>query len=325
MSSALSPIEMQELRVLAGAQAGARAPLLPGQACLVCGLAADAFAETQFADVLLHSLAPFQLRLLPAGQGRFQLQLLEGQAWLGEQALQPGETPWPWLPGQLLQLGDTVLAYGPAAQAHWPEPVLLDEPARPALAAPRPHRSATRPATQAVERLLALGGLCLLATATAMGLQTSTASQPNLALAAPKPSPAPAPDLLPRLLELYRLHGVAAEGKQLPDGTLQLQTTEVDATRLQAAEAAARREIPGLPAWQLLRQTPPAAAAPVPREDPAKRLVAVVDSADNPFFITADGSRYFTGALLPSGHRVVQIAERSVWVERDGQRLRLTL
>ena len=76
---------------------------------------------------------------------------------------------------------------------------------------------------------------------------------------------------------------------------------------------------------QVLRQTPATAAPPAPREDPAKRLVAVVDNADNPFFITADGSRYFTGALLPSGHRVVQIAERSVWVERDGQRLRLTL
>ena len=40
---------------------------------------------------------------------------------------------------------------------------------------------------------------------------------------------------------------------------------------------------------------------------------------------TADGSRYFNGALLPSGHRVVEIAERAVVVERDGQRTRLTL
>ncbi|MGQ3096342.1 MAG: SctD/MshK family protein, partial [Roseateles sp.] len=69
-----------------------------------------------------------------------------------------------------------------------------------------------------------------------------------------------------------------------------------------------------------------ASAAPTPpAEDPAKRLVAVVDNADSPYFITADGARYFSGALLPSGHRVVQIAERSVTVERDGQRTLLTL
>jgi hypothetical protein len=106
-----------------------------------------------------------------------------------------------------------------------------------------------------------------------------------------------------------------------------LRTQERDAARVQAAAAAARRDIARLPALRVDNQPPApvvAAAAPAP-DDPAKRLVAVVDNEDSPYFITADGSRYFSGALLPSGHRVVQIAERSVIVERDDQRTRLTL
>ena len=51
----------------------------------------------------------------------------------------------------------------------------------------------------------------------------------------------------------------------------------------------------------------------------------MVGDAEAPYFVTADGSRYFTGAVLPSGHRVMQIADRSVMVERDGLLTRLTL
>ena len=72
-------------------------------------------------------------------------------------------------------------------------------------------------------------------------------------------------------------------------------------------------------------QPPAPAPGAAPPDDPAKRLVAVVGDTDSPYFVTADGSRYFSGALLPSGHRVIEIAESAVIVERDGLRTRLVL
>ena len=40
---------------------------------------------------------------------------------------------------------------------------------------------------------------------------------------------------------------------------------------------------------------------------------------DLAYVMTADGSRYFIGAVLPSGHRITRIAGDAVTVERDGR------
>jgi hypothetical protein len=318
-----------ELRVLAGRQAGARAWLDAEQALLVCGLNASNQADTQFADILLASDVDFQARLVPVAPGRVGLQLVAGLALLGERDLAPGPDVLAWAPGQPLQLGDTVVAYGPADQEHWPEPVMHDGPAmighdrRPA-APPRP-----RPV---VEGLLTVLGLVMVIGGASVAWRGGTLREAGLAVAnVVPPAQAAAPvaptDVLASAVDVFRLYGIAAQGSWSPQGELVLRTEERDTAKLQAAAGAARRDIARLPALRLDNHPPaaaPTAAAPVP-DDPAKRLVAVVDNADSPYFITADGSRYFNGALLPSGHRVVEIAGRAVTVERDGQRTRLTL
>ena len=54
----------------------------------------------------------------------------------------------------------------------------------------------------------------------------------------------------------------------------------------------------------------------------AERIASVV--AGSPaYIVTVDGARYFEGALLPSGHRIMQIAAQRVTVERDGQPITL--
>lgn len=55
----------------------------------------------------------------------------------------------------------------------------------------------------------------------------------------------------------------------------------------------------------------------------AKRVVSVVDSRPA-YIVTADGSRYFVGSLLPQGHRVLAINGTSVTLERDGEQLVMT-
>lgn len=321
-----------ELRVLAGRQKGARARLDPEQALVVCAYSTANQGDTQFADILLASQVDFQARMVPAARGRVGLQLVSGVAVLADRPLAPGSEVHPWAPGQPLQLGDNLVAYGPVDEEDWPEPVMHDGPAL--LAGPRePARATAAPVRHhpAIEGALAVLGTAMLVGGVYVATQGLTLRQAGLAIANALPAPAavaaPAPDPVAGVVDLFRLHGIKAQASLAPDGVLVLRTQERDLARVQAAADAARRDIPRLPVLQLDNQPPaPTAAAPaaVP-DDPAKRLVAVVDNADSPYFVTADGSRYFSGALLPSGHRVVQIAERAVIVERDGQRTRLVL
>ncbi|MDR7333402.1 hypothetical protein [Roseateles asaccharophilus] len=329
-------VDALELRVLAGRQAGARARLDPQQSLLVCGLNAANQGDTQFADILLSSQVDFQARLVPAGQGRVGLQLISGEAQLAGRALPAGNEVRPWAPGQPLQLGDARVAYGPAEVEHWPEPVMHDGPEL--LAGPRTlQRKAAAPAARhhpVVEGLLTVLGLVMVIGGAAVAMHGGTLREAGRAIAGvmpatPAAAPAAPPDAMAAAVDVFRLHGIAAQGSWSPEGELVLRTQERDGARVQAAAAAARRDVARLPTLRVDNQ-PPAptgtatAGAPAP-DDPAKRLVAVVDNADSPYFVTADGSRYFSGALLPSGHRVVQIAERAVIVERDGLRTRLVL
>lgn len=320
MSSAL------ELRVLAGRQAGARARLDAQADVLVCGQNASDQNDTQFADILLSSEADFQARLVPF-EGRMGVQLIAGDAVLGERALTAGTDVHPWMPGQPLQLGDTCVAYGPADQEQWPQPVMHDD-GPPRLANSR----SVAPPHRALEGALAVLGVVMVLGGGLLAWRGGTLREAGQAVAKVIPpaqaaAATPAPDLLASAVDVFRLYGIPAQGSWSPEGTLVLRTQERDGTRVQAAAAAARRDIARLPGLRVDNQPPPspAAAAGPAVEDPAKRLVAVVDNTDSPYFVTADGSRYFSGALLPSGHRVVQIAERSVLVERDGQTTRLTL
>jgi type III secretion protein D len=126
--------------------------------------------------------------------------------------------------------------------------------------------------------------------------------------------------------DVFRLHGVAVQVQPREDGALLVQAAETDAARLARAEQAARRDVPGLGALQLDNQPRPPVAARAPlRDDPGKRITAVVADSELPYLVTADGSRYFTGAMLPSGHRVMVILDKQVTVERDGQLTKLTL
>jgi type III secretion protein D len=47
-------------------------------------------------------------------------------------------------------------------------------------------------------------------------------------------------------------------------------------------------------------------------------VAGIVASAE-PYVVTADGTRYFVGAMLPTGHRIVAIAGTRVDLEREGQ------
>jgi len=55
----------------------------------------------------------------------------------------------------------------------------------------------------------------------------------------------------------------------------------------------------------------------------ALSAAATLITSEPAYLVTADGSRYFVGALLPSGHRVARINPGSVTLELHGQQTTL--
>ena len=122
--------------------------------------------------------------------------------------------------------------------------------------------------------------------------------------------------------EVFRMNGVVAEtapATSLADvGVVRVSTRVVDLSQLARAEASARRDVPGLRGLAVENERPavPPDNAPV-ADDPGKRVASIVPG-DSPYVVTVDGTRYFIGALLPSGHRLASITEQEVLLDKDG-------
>jgi type III secretion protein D len=123
--------------------------------------------------------------------------------------------------------------------------------------------------------------------------------------------------------DVYRMNGVAADVSppaRLADvGMVHLRTASADLPRLALIEATAKHDVRGLKLLHVENALPQRApdATPV-SDDPGKRIASVVPG-EAPYIVTADGTRYFTGALLPSGHRIDAINDTELLLEKDGK------
>jgi type III secretion protein D len=124
--------------------------------------------------------------------------------------------------------------------------------------------------------------------------------------------------------EVYRLHGVHAEIEASGPGAVRVRTSAADGDALQQVQAIARRDVAGLSRLVATNQPPPIGPSAIPRvDDPGKRVASIV-GGEAAHVVTVDGTRYFIGALLPTGHRIVAIAGRDVRLTREGQASSLT-
>jgi type III secretion protein D len=120
------------------------------------------------------------------------------------------------------------------------------------------------------------------------------------------------------VVDVYRVNGVTARAEPTGPGAVRVSTQENDLARLEQIRAIARRDVPGLAVIDTHNAAPPAAPDHPPVvDDPGKRVASIVPG-DPSYVVTADGTRYFEGALLPTGHRIAHIAEREVLLERAG-------
>lgn len=125
--------------------------------------------------------------------------------------------------------------------------------------------------------------------------------------------------------DVFRVNGVAVQARVQGAGHIVAEASETDPQRLAHAEETVRRDVRGLERLTLNnRAAPPPAPAPPVIDDPGKRIASLVPG-DPAYLVTADGARYFVGAMLPTGHRITQIAAQRVTLERDGQTTQLNL
>jgi type III secretion protein D len=119
--------------------------------------------------------------------------------------------------------------------------------------------------------------------------------------------------------DTFRVNGVAVQARVTGPGTVAVEASETDVPRLERAQEVVRRDVRGLTQLAVVNNAKPLPPPmpPVP-DDPGKRIASLVPG-DPAYLVTADGSRYFVGAMLPTGHRITRIDGQRVTLERAGE------
>lgn len=362
MDSPMFPAEAQaelELRVLDGPQGGARAPLPPG-----LGRVVAAGPDGTGADIVLREdQAPAARVRVTAGVPQALLEVLEGEAQLGDEVLAAG-TQLAWAMHAPLRIGRSSIAFGMAADEHWPRTPQQRAAPEALAAAPSAKRRPRRRAefwlaTVGAGLALASAGALVLAhvvsaprdtpeaTPLAVALRSSefaeleaardnqgrTELRGRLATLAQRSrldAWLAARQLQPVLnvqvdegiardvTDVFRVNGIAVQARADGPGRIVAEAAERDPARLARAAEVVRRDVRGLEQLAVVNKAQPAPPPPPPVvDDPGKRIASLVPG-EPAYIVTADGARYFVGAMLPTGHRVKEIASQRVTLERDG-------
>lgn len=119
--------------------------------------------------------------------------------------------------------------------------------------------------------------------------------------------------------DILRQNGIAVEAKPLRPGVIGVTGDWLPVDRRRELTALLRRDLPGL------RRVDYATASGRGSDElryffnsPQYGAASFVDGEPG-FIVTADGSRWFAGATLPTGHRIINIGRGRVTLEREGQ------
>lgn len=128
-----------------------------------------------------------------------------------------------------------------------------------------------------------------------------------------------ADQLLAQINEIFRVNDETIKASFTADGKVLVETRIANPERLEHLREVVMRDVPELPGLVINNQPPPSAlkAGKAPIVEPGKR-VALVVSDEPAYVVTEDASRYFVGAILPSGHRIRAIEDGRVSLEMQG-------
>ncbi len=128
-------------------------------------------------------------------------------------------------------------------------------------------------------------------------------------------------ELIESIEDIYRVNGIKAKAQVLEPGRVRVNTKTNDVDKLDLVELSATQDIPSLQQLEVINEPPGTIMEPAKpvRQDPDKR-VTLIAAGTNAYIMTQDQSRYFVGALLPSGHLVESIENGIVIVSRGGMK-----
>lgn len=131
-------------------------------------------------------------------------------------------------------------------------------------------------------------------------------------------------DLARSATEVARIHGIQATARPTGRTTVELRVTPLAPDQEQRLAQAVRNDVRALTALTLRDDLPPIELVPLRTVQDATKKVSTVVGGDPAFIQTVDGARYFPGAVMPSGHRLVGIQGNNVVFEKAGRETRVT-
>jgi len=123
--------------------------------------------------------------------------------------------------------------------------------------------------------------------------------------------------------DVARIHGLQAMGRPISRTGVELRVTRLtDDQRLKLAQAI-RTDVRQLGRLVFRDDLPPRDDTPIRTIADATKKVSTVVSGDPAYIQTVDGARYFSGAIMPSGHRLIAIQGDTVFFEKNGRETQL--
>lgn len=131
-------------------------------------------------------------------------------------------------------------------------------------------------------------------------------------------------DLARSVADVARIHGLQATARPTGRTTVELRVTPLPPEQEQKLAQAVRNDVRALTGLSLRDDLPPVESPPLHTVQDATKKVSTVVGGDPAFIQTVDGARYFPGAVMPSGHRLVSIQGNIVTFEKSGRATRIS-
>ncbi len=134
--------------------------------------------------------------------------------------------------------------------------------------------------------------------------------------------------LVDSVQSVFQVNGVVASVKSVSSGSVLVETSSDDLALLERIEKVAYDDVADLEHLELVNTIPVVAAVEEEVEPentmdsiPGKRIVMIMAGE---YIRTEDGSVYYQGSVLPSGHKVLAILDKKIQLELDDNQIELT-
>lgn len=130
-------------------------------------------------------------------------------------------------------------------------------------------------------------------------------------------------DLARSVVEVARMNGLQGIARPIGRTSVELRVTPLAPDQEQKLVQAVRGDVRALTRLALRDDLPPIEAVPLRSVQDATKKVSTVVGGEPSFIQTVDGARYFPGAVMPSGHRLIAIQGNNVVFEKSGRQTRV--